>query len=131
MHLAAFILIIGIAGAGLSTIFPIVLIAPWLIADYRGTSRDIRTPQSRLIILFTLLFAFGTVFMEHRPPALMIFSQAFQACILPAVAIPIFILINKKRLMDTHVAGISENLSIIAVILFSFISTWFAILEFT
>ena len=69
--------------------------------------------------------------MEHRPPALMIFSQAFQACILPAVAIPIFILINKKRLMDTHVAGISENLSIIAVILFSFISTWFAILEFT
>ena len=128
---AAFILIIGIAGAGISTIFPIVLIAPWLIADFRGTSRDIRTPQSRLIILFTLLFAFGTVFMEHRPPALMIFSQAFQACILPAVAIPIFILINKKRLMDTHVAGISENLSIIAVILFSFISTWFAILEFT
>jgi|TARA_B110000444_G_scaffold64157_1_gene60084 Mn2+/Fe2+ NRAMP family transporter len=128
---AAFMLIIGIAGAGISTIFPIVLIAPWLIADFRGTSRDIRTPQSRLIILFTLLFAFGTVFMEHRPPALMIFSQAFQACILPAVAIPIFILINKKRLMDTHVAGISENLSIIAVILFSFISTWFAILEFT
>lgn len=128
---AAFILIIGIAGAGISTIFPIVLIAPWLIADFRGTSRDIRTPQSRLIILFTLLFAFGTVFMEHRPPALMIFSQAFQACILPAVAIPIFILINKKRLMDAHVAGISENLSIIAVILFSFISTWFAILEFT
>lgn len=128
---AAFMLIIGIAGAGISTIFPIVLIAPWLIADFRSTSRDIRTPQSRLIILFTLLFAFGTVFMEHRPPALMIFSQAFQACILPAVAIPIFILINKKRLMDTHVAGISENLSIIAVILFSFISTWFAILEFT
>ena len=128
---AAFMLIIGIAGAGISTIFPIVLIAPWLIADFRGTSRDIRTPQSRLIILFTLLFAFGTVFMEHRPPALMIFSQAFQACILPAVAIPIFILINKKRLMDAHVAGISENLSIIAVILFSFISTWFAILEFT
>ena len=128
---AAFMLIIGIAGAGISTIFPIVLIAPWLIADFRSTSRDIRTPQSRLIILFTLLFAFGTVFMEHRPPALMIFSQAFQACILPAVAIPIFILINKKRLMDAHVAGISENLSIIAVILFSFISTWFAILEFT
>ena len=128
---AAFILIVGIAGAGISTIFPIVLIAPWLIADFRGTSRDIRTPQSRLIILLTLLFAFGTVFMEHRPPALMIFSQAFQACILPAVAIPIFILINKKRLMDAHVAGISENLSIIAVILFSFISTWFAILEFT
>ena len=94
--LAAFMLIIGIAGAGLSTIFPIVLIAPWLIADYRGTTRDIRTPQSRILILLALLFAFGTIFMEQRPPVLMIFSQAFQACILPAVAIPVFLLINKK-----------------------------------
>jgi Mn2+/Fe2+ NRAMP family transporter len=128
--LAAFILIIGIAGAGLSTIFPIVLIAPWLIADYRGTTRDIRTPQSRILILLALLFAFGTIFMEQRPPVLMIFSQAFQACILPAVAIPVFLLINKKDLMHGHVAGMNQNLAIVAVILFSFITTWLAIIEF-
>lgn len=128
--LAAFMLIIGIAGAGLSTIFPIVLIAPWLIADYRGTTRDIRTPQSRILILLALLFAFGTIFMEQRPPVLMIFSQAFQACILPAVAIPVFLLINKKDLMHGHVAGMSQNLAIVAVILFSFITTWLAIIEF-
>ena len=127
---AAFILIVGIAGAGLSTIFPIILIAPWLIADFGGTSRDIRSFQSRIMILLALLFTFGTIFMEQRPPALMIFSMAFQACILPAVSIPIFILINKKSLMKSHKAGITENILIIAVIIFSLITTWFAIIDF-
>ena len=128
--LAAFVLIIGIAGAGLSTIFPIVLIAPWLIADYTGKPRNIRSSQSRWLIFIALLFAFGTVFLEERPPALMVFSQAFQACILPAVAIPIFLLINKNRLMHEHKASKKLNLGIIAVIIFSLITSWFAIAEF-
>lgn len=128
--LSAFLLIIGIAGAGLSTIFPIVLIAPWLISDYRGTPRNIHSKQSRILIFGALIFAFGTVFMDEKPPLLMIFSQAFQACILPAVAIPIFILINKKKLMNSHKAGIKMNIGIIAVILFSLLTSWFAILEF-
>ncbi|WP_373516875.1 Nramp family divalent metal transporter [Pricia sp.] len=127
---AAFILIIGIAGAGLSTIFPIVLIAPWLIADYRGTPRNIRSTSSRILIFIALLFTFGTVFLEERPPALMVFSQAFQACILPAVAIPIFILINKKKLMDQYTAKMRWNIGIAAVILFSLLTSWFAIADF-
>lgn len=128
--LAAFILIIGIAGAGLSTIFPIVLIAPWLVADYTGRPRNIHSAQSRWLIFGAMLFAFGTVFLEERPPALMIFSQAFQACILPAVAIPIFILINKKGLMRDYKASKKLNFGILLVILFSLITTWFAIVEF-
>ena len=127
---AAFILIIGIAGAGLSTIFPIVLIAPWLVSDYRGTPRNIHSTQSRWMIFIAMLFTFGTVFLEERPPALMIFSQAFQACILPAVAIPIFLLINKESLMQKHKAGTKLNIGIICVILFSLITSYFAIAEF-
>ena len=127
---AAFMLIIGIAGAGLSTIFPIVLIAPWLVSDYRGTPRNIHSPLSRWLIFIALLFAFGTVFLEERPPALMVFSQAFQACILPAVAIPIFILINRKPLMHKYTASTKLNLGIVAVILFSLITTYFALTDF-
>ncbi len=127
---AAFILIIGIAGAGLSTIFPIVLIAPWLVADFTGKPRNIHSAQSRVLIVLGMLFAFGSVFLEERPPALMIFSQAFQACILPAVAIPIFILINKKDVMNDHLASSRLNIGIVAVILFSLLTTYFAISEF-
>lgn len=127
---AAYVLIIGIAGAGLSSVFPILLIAPWLISDYRGTPRDIRSKESRILIILALLFAFGSVFLEERPPALMIFSQAFQACILPAVVIPIFVLINKKHLMEGYRAKNKLNIGLIAIILFSLITSYFAISEF-
>ena len=127
--IAAFILILGITGAGLSTIFPIILIAPWLISDYTGKPRDIHSPLYRLLGLIGVLFGFGMVFMNQRPPALMVFSQAFQACILPAVAIPIFILINNKTVMKDHAAKMKMNIGLIAVILFSLFTTYFAIVE--
>lgn len=126
---AAFILILGIVGAGLSTIFPIVLIAPWLIADYTGKPRNIRSVQSRILIFVAMLFAFGTVLLDQRPPALMVFSQAFQAVILPAVVIPILLLINRAKLMGPNKATLCENIGIMAVVLFSFVTTYFAITE--
>ena len=126
---AAIILILGIVGAGLSTIFPIILITPWLIADYAGKPRNIRSTQSRILILVGLLFAFGSVFLEQNPPALMVLSQAFQACILPAVAIPIFILLNRKKLMGIHLASAKDNIWIGAVIAFSLYTSYYAIVE--
>jgi manganese transport protein len=128
-RIAAFILILGIVGAGLSTVFPIALIAPWLISDYTGRPRNIHSPLSRSLIIFALLFTFGSQVMEQKPPALMVFSMAFQACILPAVAIPIFILINRKNIMLDKKAGLKENIEIFAVILFSLLTTYFAIKE--
>ncbi|HLT07608.1 MAG TPA: Nramp family divalent metal transporter [Cyclobacteriaceae bacterium] len=127
---AAFILILGITGAGISTIFPIILIAPWLISDYMGMPRDIKSPLYRLLGFGGILFGFGMQFMETRPPLLMVFSQAFQALILPAVAIPIFILINRRALMERHVAETKMNMALIAVILFSLMTAYFAIADF-
>ena len=126
---AAFILILGITGAGLSTVFPIILIAPWLISDYTGRPRDIRSPLYRILGLMGALFGFGMVFMKHRPPAVMVFSQAVQACILPAVAIPMFILINNRTVMKDHVAKTKMNIGLIAVIVFALFTTYFAIVE--
>ena len=126
---AAFILILGMVGAGLSTIFPIVLIAPWLIADYTGKPRNTHSTQSRVLIFIAMLFTFGTIFLEQRPPALMVLSQAFQAVILPAVAIPVLLLINRPKLMGNNKATLRENIGIFAVVLFSFMTAWFAITE--
>jgi manganese transport protein len=128
---AAFLLIIGITGAGLSTIFPIVLIAPWLIADYMGWERDIQSPMFRILIIGGLIFAFGSVFLDQTPPVLMVLSQAFQATILPAVAIPVFYLLNKKELIgQQYLPSLKWNAGLIAVILFSFVTTFFAIRGF-
>jgi manganese transport protein len=128
--LAAFILILGIVGAGISTVFPIILIAPWLISDYTGKPRNIRSPMYRVLGLIGILFGFGMQFMETRPPLLMVFSQAFQAFILPAVAIPVFLLINNKLLMKENVAGLKENAGLLAVVLFSLITAYFSVADF-
>lgn len=126
---AAFILILGITGAGLSTVFPIILIAPWLISDYTGRPRNIQSPLFRILGFVGILFCFGMQFMEQRPPAVMIFSQAFQALILPAVVIPIFILINRKKLMGEHAAEFKLNLYLSAVMIFSLVTAYFAIAD--
>jgi len=128
-RIAAFILILGIAGAGLSTVFPIILIAPWLVCDITGRKRNIKSPLFRILGAVGLLFAFGLQIIEQRPPAMMVFSQAFQAMILPAVAIPIFLMIRNYRLMGKYRAGLKMNLGLIAVILFSLITTYFAIID--
>ena len=128
--IAAIILILGIVGAGISSIFPIILIAPWLISDYTGKPRNIRSPMYRILGLVGLLFGFGMQFISTTPPLLMVFSQAFQALILPAVAIPIFILINRKSLMKEYVAGTAMNISLVAIILYSFLTSYFAIADF-
>ncbi len=129
-RIAAFILILGIVGAGISSIFPIILIAPWLISDYTGRERNIRSPMYRILGLVGVLFGFGMQFINTTPPLLMVFSQAFQALILPAVAIPIFILINRKSLMKDHVAGRMMNISLVVIILYSLLTSYFAIADF-
>ena len=128
--IAAFILILGIVGAGISSIFPIILIAPWLISDYTGRERNIRSPMYRVLGLIGILFGFGMQFISTTPPLLMVFSQAFQALILPAVAIPIFILINRKSLMKEHVAGPGMNIFLAVIVLYSLLTSYFAIADF-
>ena len=127
--LAAFILIAGISGAALSTVFPIVLIAPWLIADYTSKPRDIKSPLFRILGIAGLFFGLGLQFIDERPPAMMIFSQAFQAFILPAVAVPILYLINKKSLMNEHRASARMNIGIVCVLLFGILTSYFALFE--
>ncbi len=126
---AAFILILGITGAGLSTVFPIILIAPWLISDYTGRPRDIHSPLYRILGFISILFCFGMQFMEKRPPAMMILSQAFQATILPAVVLPIMVLINRKEVMKSNVATRAMNVGLVAVLIFSLMTTYLALAE--
>ncbi|MCR4308262.1 MAG: Nramp family divalent metal transporter [Candidatus Berkelbacteria bacterium] len=126
--LASIIFIVGITGAGLSTVFPIVLIAPWLIADYMGLKRDIKSPLFRILIVVGLLFAFGSVFINKAPPIIMVFSQLLQSLILPAVVIPAYYLMNKRGLMgEKHLPTLRFNIGLIAVIIFSLVTSYFAI----
>jgi manganese transport protein len=126
---AAIILILGISGAGLSTVFPIILIAPWLVCDYTGRERKMQSPLFRWLGLIGILFGFGFLIMKEKPVGLMVFSQAFQACILPAVAIPIYFLLRNQKLMKNHTMKLGFKLGLLAVIVFSLVTTYFALID--
>lgn len=126
---ASIILILGILGAALSTVFPIVLIAPWLICDYTQRPKNMKASIFRIPALISLAVGSSFLFIDRNPPIIMIFSQAFQALILPAVTLPILILINKRSLMGENVATPSMNFGIVCVLLFGLMTSYFAIAE--
>jgi manganese transport protein len=126
---ATFLLILGISSAGISTMFPIILIAPWLISDYAGKPRDTRSPLFRILGLGGLLIGLSFIFLPQAPPVIMIFSQAFQAFLLPAVVIPMFVLINRKDFMKEHTPGTWMNIGLALTLIFALVTAAFAVLD--
>jgi manganese transport protein len=128
-RIAAIILVLGVIGAATCTTFPIILITPWLISDYTRQPKSIQSPMYRILGGAGLLIGMSFLFIDRNPPAIMVFSQAFQALILPAVTIPIYVLINKKSLMGNETANRSMNVGIICVFLYGLLTSYFAIAE--
>lgn len=124
--LAAILLIIGICAAGISSMFPIILIAPWLICDYRNQARDIKSPLFRYLGLGAFVFAFAMQFLGKKPPIIVVTAMTFQALILPAVVIPIFILMHNKKFMKGHENSLLFDVGLVACLIFSFITAYFS-----
>jgi len=121
---------LGIVGAGISTLFPIALILPWLICDYRGTERNIQTPLFRILGGLGLLIGFTVPVFGGRPVWIMIISTAFQATILPVVTLAIIMLVNSKKIMGEHKAGRWLNIGLWATFVFSLVTSYVSILGF-
>ncbi len=109
----------GIVCAGLSSFFPIALLAPWLIADYRNTPRNLQSISSRLLVLFAICLGLVVPVFGGRPVGIMVFSQAGIAIASPLVLILMFILVNRKSLMGKYKAKPWENAILILIISFS------------
>ncbi len=117
------ILVVGIIGAGVSTIFPIALIAPWLVCDYTGRKPDLRSPLFRVLGAAGLLLGLAVPVFHWRPVWVMVASQAFQATILPAVTVASMFLLNNRALMGEHKAGPWMNLGLVLTLMFSFFTS--------
>ncbi len=111
--------VIGIVSAGISTVFPIVLIAPWLISDYTNRPRNIKSPMYRILAGVALLLGLVVPIFGARPVFVMIASQAFQATLMPFVALAILILLNNRKVMGKYKAGLWLNIGCVATFIFS------------
>ena len=113
------IFVAGIVCAGLSSLFPIAILAPWLLADYRNTSRNLRSRSSRLMVLGVLSLGLVVPIFGGRPVLVMLASQAMITLATPLIIILMFILQNKRSVMGDHRAGYTMNISMTIILLFS------------
>ncbi len=120
---ATAIFVIGIVAAGVSSQFPNVLMLPWLLCDFNGTERKMTLPRYRVMVLVISLLGLVVPLFEARPVFVMIVSQAFNAVILPVTVACILYLGNRKDLMGEHRHTGMANLALIAILLFSLVTT--------
>ena len=109
----------GIVAAGLSSLFPIVLLAPWLFADFSNKPRNMKSTSSRLLVLFGVLLGLVVPVFGGRPVMVMIMSQAMAAVVTPLVLALMLYIYNKKSIMGDNTLGMGSNISFGVVLLFT------------
>ncbi|UCD37217.1 MAG: Nramp family divalent metal transporter [Fidelibacterota bacterium] len=113
------IFVAGIVSAGLSSLFPHLLLAPWFLADIRNKPRDMRKTSNRMIALFTTSLGLVVPIFGMRPVLIMIVSQVLAAVATPVIVLCMLILQNKKGVMGAHRPGQGFNLLVGAILLFT------------
>lgn len=126
--LAVTIFFFGTLSAGLSSIFPCLLIAPLLLADYQKGELDTNSKQFRIVTFVACLVALIVPIFGSNPIQMQILSQVFNVFVLPAVIIGIMILINKKSVMKEATAGKGINITLGLSLFFSCVISYNGIL---
>ncbi len=120
--------VLGIISAAMSSVIPIIMLAPLLISDYRNEKVKYKGKSFRIISGIVLALGFIVPAGGFRPVFAMIVSQAFQVFLLPAVVFLIMHLVNNKYLMKDNVAGKWLNFGLITSAVFSLYISYPAII---
>lgn len=113
------VFVTGIIAAGLSSIFPNMLLLPWLICDYKGIDRDLTKKVFRVVVIIVTLSGLIVPVFGGQPIIIMIASQAFSPLMMPLLIIFLMIIMNKKKVMGKHVNGIWLNAGLIVTLFFA------------
>ena len=122
------IFMVGTLSAGLSSVFPILMVAPLLIGDYRNGEMDIKSKLFKILTAFACLIGLTVPILGANPIIAQIATQVANVFILPLIISAILFLINNKKLMQEHKAGLFLNMGLILALLFSLIISYTGII---
>lgn len=125
---AVTIFFFGALSAGLSSIFPCLLIAPLLVADYQHGTLDTNSKQFRWITAVACVVALIGPILGANPIEIQILSQVFNVFVLPAVVLGIILLLRKKSVMKEYTTSLGVKMGMYGVLLFSLIISYNGIL---
>jgi Mn2+/Fe2+ NRAMP family transporter len=124
---AILLFIIGIVGAGVSSLIPTILIAPWVISDYTKQELEPRSWKSRVLVIIGVSICLIGPYLKTNPVILMILTMALLAAILPLSTVAITVLLNQKHLGKFR-NGPAMNMACAATILFSMIMSYYSVI---
>ena len=111
--------ILGTLSAGLSSIFPIMMITPLLLADYQAGKLDTNSRQFKILAAIASIIGLTVPVFGANPIQMQILSQVFNVFVLPLVILGIIVLTNNKKLMGEHRAGFVLNAGMVLALLFA------------
>ena len=125
---AVTIFFFGTLSAGLSSIFPCLLIAPLLLADYQSGELDTNSKQFRILTFIACLVALIVPIFGANPIEMQILSQVFNVFVLPIVVLGIILMVNNKKVMKGYKTSLLVNVGLVAALFFSCIISYNGIL---
>jgi Mn2+/Fe2+ NRAMP family transporter len=121
---AVTIFFFGTLSAGLSSIFPCLLIAPLLLADYQSGTLDTNSRQFRIITAIACLVALIGPAFGANPIEIQILSQVFNVFVLPLVIIAIILMLRNKNVMKDYETSIGVYIGLGAALFFSLVISY-------
>ncbi|WP_111707967.1 Nramp family divalent metal transporter [Lutibacter citreus] len=125
---AVSIFFFGALSAGLSSIFPCLLIAPLLIADYQSGTLDTNSLQFRIITAIACLVALIGPAFGANPIEIQILSQVFNVFVLPIVILGIILMLSNKKVMKEYKTSLGVYIGMYAALFFSLVISYNGVL---
>ena len=116
---AVAIFVLGTLCAGLSSIFPILMVAPLLIADYRNGELDTNSKQFKILTAIAAVFGLIVPIIGANPIVAQIATQVANVFVLPLVIGAIIYLVNNENDMGNKKAGTFLNIGLVCAFIFS------------
>ena len=100
---------VGFFAAGMTSAITAPMAAAYAVSGVLGWVQDLRSPLVRIIWITVMVVGVGFTFAGVRPVPAILFAQAANAILLPAIAIFLLIVMNDRRQLKGSTNGIVAN----------------------
>ncbi|MGM0507159.1 MAG: divalent metal cation transporter, partial [Bacteroidota bacterium] len=126
---AVALFMLGVLSAGLSSVFPILMVLPWLLSDYEVGEMDTDSTRFKLLTGLACIVGLMVPVLGFNPIVAQIATQIVSTFILPLVIAGMFYLVNQEEWMGEHKAGIWLNIGLTAALIFASVISFTALLS--
>ncbi len=120
---AVSIFFFGTLSAGLSSIFPCLLIVPIMLSDFQSGKLDTKSSRFKIITGIASVCALAIPVFGANPIQGQILTQVFNVFVLPLVIIS-FLIISNRKVLGTYKNGWLMNLLLIIAFIFSIVISY-------